>query len=158
MREEVEVLLQREGMSERCRALQVFSHTPLHLAAARGHVTIVEKLLAAGADKDAKDNVSGEDAECGGFEGKTHPFVQYSFLVAFSFSYKVMGSLCVCVCRRDSCGQRYGPHTDSGAGNRSQIKNATSVLTYDGSKNIPASAIGMREGGQALTGTEWLLT
>ena len=36
-----------------------FEKTPLHEAAEGGHVAAVEKLLAAGADKEAKDEVCG---------------------------------------------------------------------------------------------------
>ena len=42
-----------------CRALQK-RETPLILAAWQGHATVVEKLLAAGADTEATDVVSGE--------------------------------------------------------------------------------------------------
>ena len=44
---------------ERCRAPQD-GHTPLHLAAMKGPASVVEQLLAAGADTEAKDSVSGE--------------------------------------------------------------------------------------------------
>ena len=35
-------------------------NTPLHLAADAGHAAVVEKLLAVGADKDAKASVIGD--------------------------------------------------------------------------------------------------
>ena len=44
---------------ERCRAPQ-FGSTPLHDAAVRGHASVVEQLLAAGAAVDAKSEVRGE--------------------------------------------------------------------------------------------------
>ena len=46
-------------LTERCRAPQD-GDTPLHIAALKGHATVVEQLLAAGADMEAKDVVSGE--------------------------------------------------------------------------------------------------
>ena len=46
-------------MIERCRAPQN-GHTPLILASWHGHALVVEQLLVAGADKEAKDVVSGE--------------------------------------------------------------------------------------------------
>jgi hypothetical protein len=62
-----------EGSSfpERCRAPQ-FGSTPLHYAAVRGHASVVEQLLAAGAGVDAKGQVREERANtdrggiCGG--------------------------------------------------------------------------------------------
>ena len=46
----------RVFLIERCRAPQG-GHTPLHLAALEGRAMVVEKLLAAGTDKDATTNV-----------------------------------------------------------------------------------------------------
>ena len=50
---------ERLCLIERCRAAQN-GYTPLHLAAVKGHAAVVEQLLAAGADTEAKDVVSGE--------------------------------------------------------------------------------------------------
>ena len=50
-------------LPERFRVLQVMGHkemTPLHCAVFCGHVAVVEMLLAAGADKEAKNKVRGE--------------------------------------------------------------------------------------------------
>ena len=47
------------GGVDRCRATQNGS-TPLHWAAEKGHAAVVERLLAAQADKDAKNEVRGE--------------------------------------------------------------------------------------------------
>jgi len=49
---------ERGCLPERCRAPQE-EKTPLHRAAEFGHAAVVEKLLAAGADKEAKDAVRG---------------------------------------------------------------------------------------------------
>ena len=50
---------ERLRLIERCRAAQD-GLKPLHKASWKGHATVVEQLLAAGADKEAKDPVSGE--------------------------------------------------------------------------------------------------
>ena len=46
----------RGCLPERCRAPQS-GRTPLHVASESGHVKVVSKLLAVGADKNAKDGV-----------------------------------------------------------------------------------------------------
>ena len=50
---------ERGGVPDRCRAPQI-GWTPLHWAAEKGHAAVVEKLLAAQADKEAKDMVRGQ--------------------------------------------------------------------------------------------------
>ena len=50
---------ERGCLPERCWAPQT-GFTPLHLAADNGHASVVEHLLKAGADKEAKDPVSWE--------------------------------------------------------------------------------------------------
>ena len=50
---------QRGGLSEHCRAPQD-GLTPLLFAALQGHAAVVEQLLAAEANKEAKDTVSWE--------------------------------------------------------------------------------------------------
>ena len=50
---------ERVRLIESCRAAQN-GHMPLHLAAVEGHAAVVEQLLAAKADKEAKNVVSGE--------------------------------------------------------------------------------------------------
>ena len=50
---------ERGILPERCRAPQD-GGTPLHLAVTGGHAAVVEQLLAAGAAKDAKDEVRRE--------------------------------------------------------------------------------------------------
>ena len=55
---------ERVCLIESCRAAQS-GCTPLHLAvmcAKKGHASVVEQLLVAGADTEAKDVVSGERA------------------------------------------------------------------------------------------------
>ena len=46
-------------LPERCRAPQD-GCTPLHFAVAEGHAAVVEQLLDAGADMEAKDKVRGQ--------------------------------------------------------------------------------------------------
>ena len=59
----------RGCLAERCRVPQEGA-TPLHAAAGGGHTAVVELLLAAGADKEAQDEVRGGGVvECG-YEGK----------------------------------------------------------------------------------------
>ena len=55
------MVLRGEGgcMPDLCRVPQD-GETPLHLAAHRGRVAVVEQLLAAGADVEAKDTVRGQ--------------------------------------------------------------------------------------------------
>ena len=48
-----------------------FEKTPLHEAAEGGHVAAVEKLLAAGADTEAKDEVCGRGGGPGREQGKS---------------------------------------------------------------------------------------
>ena len=48
----------RRSQPERSRALQD-GHTLLHSAVTGGHAAVVEKLLAAGVDKETKDKVRG---------------------------------------------------------------------------------------------------
>ena len=43
-------------LTERCHAPQ-YGNMPLHFAAEKGHAAVVEKLLAAGTDKDAMTKV-----------------------------------------------------------------------------------------------------
>jgi len=50
---------ERGCLAERCRVPQEES-TPLHVAAMGGHAAVAELLLAAGADREAKNLVSGE--------------------------------------------------------------------------------------------------
>ena len=47
---------EKGGLPKRSRALQV-GLTPLHIAAAMGHAVVVDKLVASGAEKEAKDKV-----------------------------------------------------------------------------------------------------
>ena len=49
---------ERDALPERCRVPQG-GMTPLHQAAGGGHAAVVVQLLAAGAAKDAKDEVRG---------------------------------------------------------------------------------------------------
>ena len=71
----------RECLPERCRAPQA-GDTPLHQAAEKGHAAVVEQLLAAGAAKNAKDEVrgvgSGRVEDRKGSEGSTHLFLIFS--------------------------------------------------------------------------------
>ena len=68
---------------------------PLHKAAMNGHATVVEQLLAAGADREAKDEVSGErgtrDADRAGSRGDTRRGGPFFFLVAVC----ALGFLCL---------------------------------------------------------------
>ena len=50
---------ERACLPDRCRAPQK-GETPLHRASRKGHAAVVEQLLAAGADTEAKDVVSKE--------------------------------------------------------------------------------------------------
>jgi len=78
--EGVQALARRERgvLPERCRTPQI-GRTPLHKAAEGGHAVVVEQLLAAGAAKDAKDEVrgvgSGRVADRKGSQGSTHLFL-----------------------------------------------------------------------------------
>ena len=76
---------------DRCRAPQN-GNTPLHGAAISGHSAVLEKLLAAGAAKDAPDEVRGgvrhADRELS--RGNTHMYV--SSLFAFCGKAQVMFS------------------------------------------------------------------
>ena len=69
---------------ERCRAAQDWN-TPLIRASWHGHATVVEQLLAAGADMEAKDLVSGErgmrDADSAGSRADTRRLGVFVFLL-----------------------------------------------------------------------------
>jgi hypothetical protein len=70
---------ERGCLPDRCRAPQE-GRTPLHRAAIGGHPAVVAQLLAAGAAKEARDQV----CVCGGGAGEgptgnTHLFVSYVF-------------------------------------------------------------------------------
>jgi len=52
--------------------------TPLHRAAEEGHAAVVEKLLAAGANREAKDEVRGHCKVVGVFlvvQSRAHPLI-----------------------------------------------------------------------------------
>ena len=57
---------ERRCLPDRCRAPQ-FGRTPLHRAAIAGHAAVVEQLLAAKADVEAKDGVRGWGLGVGGW-------------------------------------------------------------------------------------------
>ena len=74
--------VERVRLVEACRAPQD-GYTPLHFAAFKGHETVVKQLLAAGADTEAKDQVSGErrmrNADRAGSRGDTRRVGASSF-------------------------------------------------------------------------------
>ena len=73
---------ERGCLPDRCRAPQNGT-TPLHWAATRGHVAVVEQLLAAGADKEPKNKVRGvrvRDASREVSRGNTHLVVSFCLL------------------------------------------------------------------------------
>ena len=67
-----------------------YGHTPLHRAAMNGHAAMVEQLLAAGADVEMKDAVSGErgmrDADRAGLGGDTRRVLASLFSCCSLFS------------------------------------------------------------------------
>ena len=89
-------------------------NTPLHLATMGGHAAVVEKLLAEGADTEAKGTVRGgvRDADRDGSRGKKQSFVSSAFLVAFLFFSEGKEVMIVFIfVLWNVAGQRCGPRT-----------------------------------------------
>ena len=89
--------------------------TPLCMALSEDHSAVAEQLLAAGANKEAQDEVRGD---CGvedgkGSRGNTHFFLLSSLLVLFWFRSRLCGHVRSVCEGRVSRGTHSGSNTDN---------------------------------------------